>query len=749
MIVSLARATASSQTSPSSIAATSLALTPRSSFGAKRFWAAPAFRLQGAHNAPRVSCRELISPRLVPSTASSNNKQVRKRLDVGRHARVVRCQLFRTRMLLTMGRYAYGWTWVGTCLMRQSLLPSYFCTCNTNLQPTDGSSFNLHLSCSFSGNATMMTQTCLGTYNYTRVSTYEAPVRADRIQSVSFAIDSEDRKANKASVSVTLGFTAANPIPSGGTLTFNYPSGFFATSVIPFIEPGASSVGEFMAWCGETTASSLIITTHGAAISAPAFTVTIQGFTMGSATAGADISVQSSSDMNASAPVASGQIFGQVLNVTFDLSWYDRIAGKPSVPVTLGFTPSSPIPSGGTITLAYPHLFFDLLSKPLAVIGPNYSTNLTLTFSTVTASFIVISVSGATISASPFSLVIRGMSIGAEAASRQGVTVRTSIDRLASTSISSGFIWSPGNMQISWSPQNTQYSRDSTMVASARIWGVDRLQYASVYLYSRGSYVHTYAQNQAVDVSISNVTSGFPIILNYFRFDLSFELTFDVRSSPFVYLGEFRVAWSPDNSKIATFLDTDIAYTYASYRYSIRSDSNENSDMSNVRVWDISSRRVICSIPRPHLLHPSIWSPDGLKILSGTTVYNSRDGSKIMTLSGSTFTSVLWSRDGTKLLSGHSEGIVRLHEMINGSVLMTFSGHASAIHALAWSPDETQFAIGSADLTVRVWSIERSASLFIGMGHKASISEVWWQDDVTIIAGASDNSQRAWLLPRK
>jgi WD40 repeat protein len=651
-----------------------------------------------------------------------------------------------------MGRYAYGWTWVGTCLMRQSLLPSSICTCNTNLQPADGSSFNLHLSCSFSGNSTVMTQTCLGTYNYTRVSTYETPVRADRIQSLSFAIDSEDRKANRASVPVTLGFTAANPIPSGGTLTLNYPSGFFATSVIPFIEPGASSLGEFMAWCGETTASSLIITTHGAAISAPAFTVTIQGFTMGSATAGADISLQSSSDINASAPVASGQIFGQVLNVTFDISWYDRIAGKPSVPVTLGFTPSSPIPSGGTITLTYPHLFFDLLSQPLAVIGPNYSTNLTLTLSAVTASFMVIFVSGATISASPFSLVIRGMCIGAEAASSQGVTVRTSIDRLSSASISSGFIWSPGNMLVSWSPQNTQYSRDSAMEASVKIWGVDRLQSAmtSTVFFGRYSYKYTYSQNYAVDVSIRNVTSDVPIVLNYFRFFLRFETQWDAGSGPFVHLDRFYVAWSPDNSMIATFLDTNLFYVAQGALYSIISDSSENSDMLDIRVWDISSRSVMCRIPMSVKEKglSSIWSPDGLKILSGTTVYNSRDGSKMMTLSGSTFTSVLWSRDSTKLLSGHYEGIARLHDTKNGSLLMTFSGNASAILALAWSPDETKFATGSADSIVRVWSIERNACLFIGMGHKASISEVWWQDDVTIIAGASDNSQRAWLLPR-
>ena len=327
-------------------------------------------------------------------------------------------------------------------MMSQSLLHSTFCTCTTNLQPADGGGYTMHLSCSLSVNSSPITETCLGTYNYTRVSTYEASVWAGKIRSVSFTIDLNDRRAHKASVPVTLGFTTAVPIPSGGTLTLNYPSGFFAKNVIPFIDPGASSVDEFMAWCGETTSSSLIITTHGASISTPMFTITIQGFTMGSATAGADISLQTSSVIDASAPVASGEIFGQILNVSFDIPWYHRIAGKPSVPVTLSFTPSSPIPSGGTITLTYPRFFFDLSSQPLAVLGMHNYTDLMFDFKIVrfTASFIVIASSGATINASPFSLVIKGMTIGSEAASRPGITVRTSIDRLTSASISSGVI---------------------------------------------------------------------------------------------------------------------------------------------------------------------------------------------------------------------------------------------------------------------------------------------------------------------
>jgi WD40 repeat protein len=656
-----------------------------------------------------------------------------------------------------MGRYAYGWTWVGTCLMRQSLLPSSICTCNTNLQPADGSSFNLHLSCSFSGNSTVMTQTCLGTYNYTRVSTYETPVRADRMQSVSFAIDSEDRKANRASVPVTLGFTAANPIPSGGTLTLNYPSGFFATSVIPFIEPGASSLGEFMAWCGETTTSSLIITTHGAAISAQAFTVTIQGFTMGSATAGADVSLQSSSDINASAPVASGQIFGQVLNVTFDISLYDRIAGKPSVPLTLGFVPASPIPPGGTITVTYPHLFFNLSSRPVQAIGKDGIANLTLAFSAVTSTFFVITTSGATISASSLSLLINGMTMGAASAGGQSVTVRTSMDKLASAAVSSGYIiasisapassssgYIPASnyAPLSWLPRNHSYhgAGKDTMVASVRFTSSSHVsssdltcstswnrEYCNSFNIRQSVFVNT---DVYVDIEMAN--SGLSkMSIHYFRIPIHLS-SFSSFQGYLIATKSFQIAWSPANDKLVTYLETT---------------STAGSDLNVARVWNIA-KIVFCTIPMPQsFFHPSMWSPDGSMIVSDKVVYDSNTGYPKLSLSGSTLTSLAWSRDGSKLLSGHSDGFVHIHHIMTQKLEMTFAGHNSAIYSIAWSPYETRFATGSADSTVRVWSIQRNASLFICSGHNASISKIWWQDNVTVTAVASDDSQLTWLLP--
>jgi WD40 repeat protein len=602
----------------------------------------------------------------------------------------------------------------------------------------------------------MMTRSCLGTYNYTRVSTYEAPVRADRIQSVSFAIDLEDRKANRASVPVTLGFTVANPIPSGGTLTLNYPSGFFATSVIPFIEPGASSLVEFMAWCGETTASSLIITTHGAAISASAFTVTIQGFTMGLATAGADISLKSSSDTIASAPVASGQIFGQVLNVTFDISLYDRIAGKPSVPVTLGFVPVSPIPPGGTITVTYPHLFFNLSSRPVEAIGKHGIANLTLAFSAVTSTFFIITTSGATISASQLSLFINGMTMGAASAGAQSVTVSTSMDKLASAAVSSGYIIAPISVSasassgyipssnytpFSWSSRNALYHGvgNDTMVASVRFSTSSSASLGDLTCsHSSGDFCRTYNTRQTfyvdtdvyVDIKMANSDLS-KMSIHYFRI----SVVSGAFSSPFkghlIATKSFRIAWSPANDKLVTYLET-----------------TSSSDLNIARVWNIATSYVLCTIPMPrNFFHPSIWSPDGSMIVSDTVVYNSNTGYPLLSLSGSTLTSLAWSRDGNKLLSGHSDGFVRIHDIKTKSLVMIFAGHNSAVYSIAWSPYETKFATGSADLTVRIWSIQHNASLFICSGHNASVSQVWWQDNVTVTAGASDDSQLTWLLP--
>ena len=142
------------------------------------------------------------------------------------------------------------------------------------------------------------------------MSTFQCSITsATKVAMDSFVIATSDRLAFKTCVSVTLTFTPVTSIPSGGTITLTYPSGFFASSVTPIVAAGASSVAGLTATCSATTATSFVITTSGASISSSAFTITIKGLTMGAATKGAvGITVSSSADPVESLPVASGAV---------------------------------------------------------------------------------------------------------------------------------------------------------------------------------------------------------------------------------------------------------------------------------------------------------------------------------------------------------------------------------------------------------------------------------------------------------
>jgi hypothetical protein len=262
-----------------------------------------------------------------------------------------------------------------------------------------------------------------------------------QLAAVSFSISLHHRIVGKTSVPLTLSFTSSTVLPPGGTLTLTYPSAFFAQSITPSLAAGSSSVAGLIATCGITTATSVVITTAGAAIPASAVTFTVTGFTMGGATTGAFSYLESSADTLISLPVASGAIVGQVDAVTFLLTSSDRIAAKTNIPVTLGFTPSTSLNPGGTITLTYPSAFF-ATTTPTVLSGKSNIASLTGACSATTATSLVITTAGATIPASAaFTVTISGLTMGSVTAGGVGITVETSADTLPSAAVSSGGIF--------------------------------------------------------------------------------------------------------------------------------------------------------------------------------------------------------------------------------------------------------------------------------------------------------------------
>jgi alpha-tubulin suppressor-like RCC1 family protein len=259
---------------------------------------------------------------------------------------------------------------------------------------------------------------------------------ASQVKFITFGIASSDRVAHATSVPVTLTFFPSKPIPAGGTITLSYPSGFFASSVTPLMS--SSNVVGLAVTCGATTATYIEITTSGAAIGAfQYFAMTLSGFTMGAATAGVvNVGVQTSTDtLLASSLVA----LTQVKSVVFGIASHERLAGKTSVPVTLTFTPSIPIQPGWVITLTYPSGFFAPLVTPVVYSGNSSVTGLKMTCGSTMVTSIAITVFGANIETSAFTVTISGFTMGSVTAGGV-VSVQTTADQALSPAAPSGWI---------------------------------------------------------------------------------------------------------------------------------------------------------------------------------------------------------------------------------------------------------------------------------------------------------------------
>jgi hypothetical protein len=433
-----------------------------------------------------------------------------------------------------------------------------------------------------------------------------------RPRDVSFSIPASQLKAGKTAVLATLGFTPSifGGIRPGGTITLTYPDSFFAPSVTPVVPVGGSNVAGLTATCGATTATSLVITTAGAAMPPSALIITMTGFTMGGVTAGSvGVIVQTSADLLPSAAVHSGWLGHAIWDVYFIISDVDRKAGK-----TLGFSGANSVPAGGTITLTYPSGFFAPSITPTVAAGGSSVAGLTGTCGATTATSVVITTAGAAIPAAAFVVTISGFSnsnIARQPAwSPDGSKIATASDdrtaRVCSSSSGSTLLTYTGYISIDYGSLNSvAWSPDGSKIVTASVDGTAR-----VWSSSSGSTLVTLTGRK-------------------------------------FYFGP--VAWSPDGSKIAAA-----------------------SDIGTARVWSSSSGSTLLTYTEHSegVVKSIAWSPDRSKIATASRgpsdrtarVWSSSSGSTLLTLTGHSndVSSVAWSPDGSMIATASYDGTARV-----------------------------------------------------------------------------------------
>ena len=188
----------------------------------------------------------------------------------------------------------------------------------------------------------------------------------------------------------------------------------------------------------------------------------------------------------------------------------------------------------------------------------------------------------------------------------------------------------------------------------------------------------------------------------------------------------FAVVWSPDGSRIVT-----------------------GSTGEGVRVWDAVTGESLLSLEGDDWARSVAWSPDGSRIVTGSAVdgvrvWNAVTGEELLSLErGNRVLSVVWSPDGRRIAAGFDGDGVRVWDAVTGESLLSLEGDGWA-RSVAWSPDGSRIVTGSAVDGVRVWDAVSGESLLsLEHGHWVG-SVVWSPDGRYILTKSHRNEIRIW-----
>ena len=198
------------------------------------------------------------------------------------------------------------------------------------------------------------------------------------------------------------------------------------------------------------------------------------------------------------------------------------------------------------------------------------------------------------------------------------------------------------------------------------------------------------------------------------------------------------IAFSPDGNKVAIgtgrgdlrLLDTATKselhhweghrgkiklITYISGGQQILSASSSSGDTKNIKIWDISTRRMLYQFRGSvHNVNSVAYDPSGnLIALVGANrieLINVKTGKELrnFNLGNSTSwfeqaTALAFSPEGKRIAVGTNEGHLRIFDTLTGRKLLELAGHSSEIRTVAYRPDGLQIISGSNDSTTRIW----------------------------------------------
>ncbi len=153
-------------------------------------------------------------------------------------------------------------------------------------------------------------------------------------------------------------------------------------------------------------------------------------------------------------------------------------------------------------------------------------------------------------------------------------------------------------------------------------------------------------------------------------------------------------------------------------------------------------------------LYQAFWSPDGTRIMAGSSdgsvrVWDAVTGTLLHTFSGHDTQGLSargrWSPDGSRLVTINQNNAARVWDTRTGELIATLAGHVEQIGAVRWSPDGAFILTASDDGSARIWDAATGQQVLIISGHTAAVWTANWSSDGNRVTTASeDYTAKVW-----
>jgi WD40 repeat protein len=250
----------------------------------------------------------------------------------------------------------------------------------------------------------------------------------------------------------------------------------------------------------------------------------------------------------------------------------------------------------------------------------------------------------------------------------------------------------------------------------------------------------------------------------------------------------WRIAWSPDGSRIACTVHAPDAYECVTKVFDratmaeIHSlEAPRQNDAQEVRslawspdarylatamfdgpdgytiVWNTSTGTEVTRLKHDSRTDSVAWSPDGTRIVTSSwdqmvkiwevgtwremLQLSCHPGARPVTAGGDR--KVAWTPDGGKIAAGSVWGWVVMWDATTGREVLSFKAHTAPIRSIAISPNGLRIATASRDRTVKIWDTAGRQLLTL-RGHDKGVDSVAWSPSEAWLISSGGDGLRIW-----